>query len=135
VVPPTLAAFVVFWAAWGPSVAWRHALLSTAIGALLVELLLAGFRGVPCAEPYAPGNARLSSRWPWYLLLLVSLNIYIPQGEAMLLRTANGVPILTAFIVVDALIVRLWTDRRHRLGIDRLPRDEVTLIDLKGTSV
>jgi hypothetical protein len=71
-------------------------------------------KGVPCAEPYAPGGARLQSRWPWYLLLLVSLNIYIPQGEAMLLSHPYGVPIMAGVLVVDTLIVR--ADRRHRLG-------------------
>jgi hypothetical protein len=135
VVPPTLLALAIFWIIWGPNVAWQHALLSLAVGAVLVELLLAGLKGVPCAEPYAPGGARLQSRWPWYLLLLVSLNIYVPQAEAMLLGGSSGVPILAGVLAVDALIVRLWADRRHRLGIDRLQADEVTLIDLKGTSV
>ena len=135
VLPPTLVAFAIFWVFWNFGVAWRHALLSIAIGGLLVELLLAGLKGVPCAEPYAPGGARLQSRWPWYLLLLVSLNIYIPQGEAMLLRGQYGVPIMAGVLIVDMLIVRLWADRRHRLGIDRFQVDEVTLIDLKGTSV
>jgi hypothetical protein len=135
VVPPTLLAFTIFWIVWGPNVAWPHALLSLAVGAVLVELLLAGLKGVPCAEPYMPGGARLQSRWPWYLLLLVSLNIYVPQAEAMLLRGSSGTWILAGVLALDALIVRLWADRRHRLGIDRLQTDEVTLIDLKGTSV
>ncbi len=50
VLPPVLFSAVAFWVSWNWSVAWRHALLSFAVGALLVELLAAGIKGVPCGR-------------------------------------------------------------------------------------
>ncbi len=128
VTPPVLVIFVVFSFAWNVTTAWQHALVTTAIGVLVVELLLLGFQGVPCAKPYTPGGAKLQSRWPWYLFLLVILNIYIPQGEAQLLGTPYGVPILAATIFAAALAVRLWSDRRQRLGVDDIVDAELTTI-------
>ena len=91
-------------------------------------------KGVPCGCAYAPGGARLKSRWPWYLLLIVTLNIYLPQAEARLLRVDTGVPIMAGVLVIVAIAVRLWADRRQRLGVDRVMNEDMTLIDLRGTS-
>jgi hypothetical protein len=135
VVPPTMTSLVAFWIVWGPAVAWQHALLSVGVGIVLVEILVAGLSGVPCGRAYAPGGARLRSRWPWYLLLLVTLNIYIPQAEARLLRGPSGVPILAAVLVALALAVRLRADWRQRQGVDGMDPEAMTVIDLQGTGV
>ena len=134
VLPPVLVSAAAFWVSWNWSMAWRHALLSSAVGGLLVELLVAGMKGVPCGCAYAPGGARLKSRWPWYLLLIVTLNIYLPQAEARLMRVDHGVPIMAGVLVIVAIAVRLWADRRQRLGVDRVMNEDMTLIDLRGTS-
>ena len=128
IVLPVAIIFAVFSIVWDATAGWQHGLLTTAIGALVVELLLLGFQGVPCAKAYTPGGAKLQARWPWYVFFLIISNIYVPQGEARLLETPYGVPILAGFIFVVALAVRLWSDRRQRLGVDDLVDADLTTI-------
>jgi hypothetical protein len=88
---------VSYYAIWGPRIAGLHLLLCSAAGLLTTELLLSGFNGVACAKAYTPGAAKLQARWPLYLLVIAMLTIHVPQGEAMLLNTPWGVPILAGF--------------------------------------
>ncbi len=50
------------------------------------------------------------------------------------MRVDHGVPIMAGVLLIVAIAVRLWADRRQRLGVDRVMNEDMTLIDLRGTS-
>ena len=49
---------------WGLRATLGHAVACGLGGAVLVDVLLWGFIGVPCAKPMAPARANLQFRWP-----------------------------------------------------------------------
>ncbi len=112
---PTALTIPVFGADWGIGVALLHALVCVTLGVLIVEGLLIDFDGVPCSSPFEPGQARLESRWPWYLAGMSIAMIGIPLNEAELLITGRplGLLILAAVFAINAVIVRRWSDYRR----------------------
>jgi hypothetical protein len=66
VAPVSLGAGLAGATLWGLSRGTLHALITAAFGALLVDVLLIGFRKVPFAAQYYPGRSRTRTLWPAY---------------------------------------------------------------------
>ena len=70
---PVIAVFTpVYWAIWGPMVAFEHGVLSFAAGLLVTEYLLGSVDSMPCASPWRPERANLRGRWPVYTMVQVA---------------------------------------------------------------
>ncbi len=68
-VAPMLIIFLpVHWHFWGVRVALMHFAFALAVSLLLIQLLLRGFDGMPCARVWRPERAKLRLMWPIFLI-------------------------------------------------------------------
>jgi hypothetical protein len=102
-------------ALWGLRTGAIHLGVTAALGLLLLDGLLVGFRKIPFACTYYPGRSRAATLWPFYLVALV---IYA-YGLGAVERAAmtNG----TALLVVVGVIAAVYGGLAYlrRLGRQR----------------
>ncbi len=112
VLPPALLAVPGAVHAWGVPPAVRQFLYDAALGALLVEILLVGFRKAPFAASYVPGRANLKvTILPWVGAFL-AYAYALANLEAVLL----GQPFVFAIFVAGTLsLTAILASRRRRL--------------------
>ncbi|MEO7190857.1 MAG: ADOP family duplicated permease [Vicinamibacterales bacterium] len=67
VLPVILLSTTAYWRWWGTAFALTHAAFLSSIAALMLEVLLWRFDGVPCAQPWRPERAQLGRLWPAYV--------------------------------------------------------------------
>ena len=112
VLPPALLAAPGAVHAWGAPAAVRQFLYDAALGAVLVEILLVGFRKAPFAASYVPGRANLKvTILPWVGAFL-AYAYALAHLEAVLL----GRPFVFATFVAGTLsLSAILASRRRRL--------------------
>jgi hypothetical protein len=107
---PALAILVpTAWHLQGAVVSLRAATLLVALGALFVETLLSDADGMPCTQPFSPRTTLMRSRWPWYVMIL--LTAVLPALEAELLRRPVGWAVLACILLVGARLMRVRAER------------------------
>ena len=130
VVPPLAIMTVSYYLIWGARIAGLHLLLSFSCRTAHVRTAPVRIQWRRLRQAYTPGARQAAGAMAALSPRLVMLTIHVPQGEAMLLSTPWGVPILAAFLAFPAVVVRLWAGRRRATGFLSLPPDELTLIQL-----
>ena len=97
-------------ALWGPSIAWRHALVCAVLSAFLLEILLVNYRGVPFARVYVPGGSRFHVLWPLYLTCFIAYTYSAADVERDMLshHALTGPLTVIACLTVALAAVRLW---------------------------
>ena len=112
--PVMAAAWISAMSLWGPAIAWRHMLFCGSLSLVLVELLLATFRGVPCARVYVPGGSRFHVLWPLYLSSFIAYTYTAASVERdLLVQGGLGPTVVTLAIIAAALsAARLWRASR-----------------------
>jgi hypothetical protein len=110
VLPPLLVVTPLVGFGWTWPLALTHAALCPAIAGLMVELLLFGFRSVPCGEPWRPERAGLRVMWPAYLAAF----IVVTQGVPALTRAITGQPVasivMVAVVFAAAVVLRRYSN-------------------------
>ena len=132
VVPVALAVFVIYGRIWGMGVSPIHALLCVTVGATLVEMLLWGFDGMPCAKPWRPEHANLRKWWPAYLGLFALVGVGVPAIERMCFDEDTGFVALFATIVGVGLVLRVTHLRRRIIpdeNVDEPPAVQILNLD------
>ena len=114
---PVIAVFTpVYWAIWGPMVAFEHGVLSFAAGLLVTEYLLGSVDSMPCASPWRPERANLRGRWPVYTIgffVLAGTTRYsLTSWEMGSAGTVAGFVVLVVALLVPAFWLR-WTASRR----------------------
>lgn len=103
---------------WGPVRGCAAGALHLALGALLCEVTLVGWRKLPFTCSQAPGSATLRSRLPFYLAGLI---VFAYRGAHVLVR-ALGSPLalavtLAGFIILTLVVRGLRKRRAARISI------------------
>jgi hypothetical protein len=130
VAPGAVLTAVIATALWHVGWALVAAAAVAAAGALLTEIHLWGFVGVPCARPLAPGSAKMQSRWPLYMTGLYLISVLLPTFIA---GAHDGRPIawLLVLIVPLAIAARLGSERAAAVNaVSELDEDSLLLLDL-----
>jgi hypothetical protein len=130
VAPGAVITAVIATALWHFGWALVAAAAVAAAGALLTEIHLWGFVGVPCARPLAPGSAKMQSRWPLYMTGLYLISVLLPTFIA---GAHDGRPIawLLVLIVPLAIAARLGSERAAAVNaVSELDEDSLLLLDL-----
>jgi predicted permease len=117
VAPVTLVSSLVFALLWGPAVALTHACLSTAVGLLLVQLVLYGYRGMPCTGPWNPGGLRLRALWPVYLLGMLAVTNGIPYVEVLFIAHPVIASVFIVWLLSIAWLIRRLSLRREPVAV------------------
>jgi hypothetical protein len=112
VAPIALASGILGVILWGLRTGVVHGLFTGALGLLLADVLLVGFRRIPFACTYYPAGSR-GRRWPVYVIALVTYSYPPAWLEAAMLDR----PLLlgAVFSVVFALVAALSLIRRRDL--------------------
>lgn len=95
VLPAPLFLLPVHWYLWGPAIALLHTLYAMALGWLLVEATLVGFRKIPFTCTFAPGGHNSIG---WLMLAAIGFGVYayaMAAAEAWMLRE---VPLRAPFV-------------------------------------
>jgi hypothetical protein len=111
-VTPVWCAFAVFsfcLLPWRPAAA--HLVLLALLGMILSDVCASGFRKIPFTCSYQPGKANLQFAI-WAALVLLPLSILGAAYEWLHLQTVSGQLIFAVALLVPALVLRWWTDRR-----------------------
>jgi hypothetical protein len=122
-----------------PLVGWRvaawHALLASALLALLIQIVMLTVAHVPFTREYRVGHARLRSLWPLYLIGLFAFAYWPVQLELRLLDSARAMVILVACIGVAAgALEALGRSRARRWSLQAPDDDEDAAIVLFGSA-
>jgi hypothetical protein len=115
-VAPVVVGFALFngWL-WDWRVAALHAGVMAAIGALLVELSLWHFDGLPNNRPWRPEHANLRFWWPAYLYGFITLTRTVPNVELSAGDPLAAGAILAGTAMAAAAILRVFHRRPHPL--------------------
>ncbi len=101
--PVWLAAAMFYIAAWGGLEAWGHVLILLAVSIVVVERSLVGFRKMPFACAYLPGESNLRVRLPIYApLFLFAVDTGTGVERSMFESAARAS--LLGLVVVAALL-------------------------------
>ena len=113
-VAPIVVGFVCLHAwLWDWRMAAQHAIVMTAVGALLVELSLWHFDDLPHRRPWRPEHASLRVWWPAYLAGFVVLTHALPQLEWAARDTRAGTGTIAIAILAAAACLRFFHDRPY----------------------
>ena len=111
---PIAASAPLYWWLWGREVALMHAVISMAVGVLLIELLIWRCEGMPCGQRWNPARLDLGRRWPFHLLLFLMVAAGIPRLELVLFRNMSWTAWFAAALIVTAGAVR-YASARHQI--------------------
>ncbi|MBA2602027.1 MAG: hypothetical protein H0U94_00435, partial [Acidobacteria bacterium] len=105
VVPVAAAAGILGVWFWGVRSGGIHGVVTGALGVLLLEVLLVGFRKVPFACTYFPGRSRVRTMWPIYGLAFSVYAFSLAALEAAaLVRPVLLVPMLAVIAGVTSAL-------------------------------
>lgn len=116
--PPLMVVTPLVGFGWTWRLALTHAAVCLAVGALLVELLLFGFRSIPCAEPWHPGRARVRLMWPIYLAAFLVITRGVPALTWAVGDSPFGLLVVVVGLIVTAGVVRRYSNVTAAVGID-----------------
>ena len=126
VAPSAIFAFVSGAVLWGPRAALVHALTCTAMGILLVDILLVRLPKLPFTCTYLPGKAKAGKLWPLYLTAFGTYAFTTARFELDVLRgrlPPKALVILALFIATAVAL--MWAQRRRFLqGLSGLRFEE-----------
>jgi hypothetical protein len=114
VVPPLLLSTPIYWYLWGPGVALTHAIVMSALGVTVTELLLWHCSGMPCGQPLVPARMGFGRKWPLHAALFLIAVLGIPALEVLLFRSWIGTGAFVANLIAIAIAVRL-ASARHQI--------------------
>ncbi len=121
---------------WGSRVAAAHLACGWLASLVAIELLFLGFRKLPFTCSYVPGNARLKTRWPAYLVAFGIYTYGFPQLESAALATAGGLELLLGalLLAVGSLIAyRHWpAGGRPAIVFEEAPEAATQALGLSG---
>jgi hypothetical protein len=103
---------------WGPNVAAIHASVCLATGGLLIEMLLWGFDGMPCARLWNPERLKLGRRWWLYLAGFMVFTAGIPAIESKVFARPALSSSLVLVLVIAGTLLRYLSLRRAPRAID-----------------
>jgi len=113
VVPSSILAALSAGSLWGLRPALLHTFVCTAMGLLLVDILLIRLPKLPFTCTYLPGKAKASTLWPLYLTGFGIYAFTTARFELGLLQRRLSMRALVVFTsVIAAVIVALWIHRR-----------------------
>ena len=113
---------------WGWRIAALHAGVMAAAGALLVELSLWHYDGLPHHRPWRPEHANLRMWWPAYLFGFLTLTRGLPHTEWALRETIAGTAGVAAPLLASALMLRIF----HRRPYPRPSFEIETFVETEG---
>jgi hypothetical protein len=114
VVPPVALSAPAYWWLWGTNVALVHAVVSLALGLVLVELLIWNCEGMPCGQRWNPVRLDLGRRWPLVLAVFLIVTAGVPRLELLLFRSAYLTGAMVVFLIVLAGLAR-YASARHQI--------------------
>jgi hypothetical protein len=114
VVPSVALSTPVYWYLWGSAIAISHAMVMSALGVALVELLIWHSDGMPCGQRWTPARMDFGRRWPVHLALFLIVVWVIPRLELILFRKPYAFTFFIAFLLVLAASVR-YASARHQI--------------------
>ncbi len=109
---------------WDAQVAASHAVVMAAVGALLVELSLWHFDGLPHCRPWRPEHANLRLWWPAYVVGFVVLTRALPALEWAAHDSLTGTAAIASTALAGAVILRIL----HRRPYPTPPFDVETVV-------
>jgi hypothetical protein len=111
---PWMVCFVpIAWWLWGASIALTSAAIGVGMSAVLTEVLLWGFTGMPCSQPWRPERVNLRKWWPLFLGAFLLISQGLPRITLLVCGSPVAGSIVVAVFLVSALVVRV-TGRRER---------------------
>lgn len=90
----------------GWPLAWSHAIVGLAFGAVLVEIVFFGWSKVPFACPVAPGGGGPNARWAFYWFGFTIYAFTMARAEAWILDQPRG---LVAMVGTAAAVLVMLT--------------------------
>ncbi len=136
VIPIWVACAAVYLTLWRGAQPWRHLLVLSLLGAILVFTSMLRFRKIPFACSYLPGKANLKVKLGMYGILFLFLCDNGVRIEVAALRAERGFVILTAILMAAAFLAR-WRTRRlsahpaEKLQFEELPAGDLLALDLE----
>jgi hypothetical protein len=137
--PALVGAFVTGWWVGGQSGALLHGAFVLLLTIALADLLVVSIGQMPFTFPYAPGHAKLRTRWPLYFLGAIVFGDRLAALERRLWSNLDGYAILLA-IIAAAIVALEWglRQRGRRWRIEPGPDEdedesEVTVLGLGYT--
>jgi hypothetical protein len=97
--------------------AFACAAVCLAEGALVVEVLLAGFRGMPCAAAFHAGGANVRAFWPVYGIAFAVATTGLPTLIPMVAHDVVLLAMLCGMLIALALLLRLRESRRIEVPV------------------
>lgn len=116
VMPAVLFFAPLYWWLWGAQVAIVHTLVGAVMGALLIQLLLWRYDGVPCAKAWDPEGIAFGRFWMAYLGGFIFFTVLVPDLELLLFRS----PVASALLIANALLLSAlvrYASLRQRTGM------------------
>lgn len=130
VAPGALITAVIATTLWHAGWGLVAAAAVAAAGALLTEIHLWGFVGVPCARPLAPGSAKMQSRWPVYMTGLYLTAVLLPTFIAGAHDGRSFSWLLVALVPIT-IVARFGSERAAAVNaVSDLDEDSLLLLDL-----
>ncbi|HET7697326.1 MAG TPA: hypothetical protein VFK57_16550 [Vicinamibacterales bacterium] len=114
-VPTALTAAMTAGALWGPRVAAQHAAYCFALAAVLCELMLLRYRGIPLTRPYVPGASQFHLLWALYLTAFTTYTMTSANLERELMRSGGTSGIAWAVAIFGAIALALWARRKWKV--------------------
>jgi hypothetical protein len=100
---------------WGAREALLHAFVCTAMGLLLVEILLLNLAKIPFTCTYFPGKSKIGTLWPLYLTGFVTYTFTPAEFELALLRSFRATPLVVFTALTLGVALGLAVTRHRRL--------------------
>jgi hypothetical protein len=106
VVPPVVLSTALFWYLWDGAFAIKHAVVSTAIAVLFVQMLIWRCDGMPCGQRWTPARLDLGRRWPLHLGLFLFVVGFVPRLEVAIASSSFWTAVVASALIVAAAVVR-----------------------------
>ncbi len=118
VAPPMVLFLPLYGALWGVTFAATHGLFMTVMGALIIQVALRRYEGMPCAQPWDPQSLDLGRWWGAYLIGFILYTTKVPDIELALYGHPTGMGIFAALALTVAVTLRVRSLRRPIPEID-----------------
>jgi pimeloyl-ACP methyl ester carboxylesterase len=128
--PVWIVAAIFYLSVWGGSEALEHVLVLLAIGVIVVEWSLTGFRKMPFACSYVPGSSNLRIKLPIYgTVFLVAVDI-ATRTERSAFESGARTVLLGVFLVAVVLHARRRWRRFSNGPFEQLQFEEKPMADV-----
>jgi hypothetical protein len=123
VLPTTAFALFQGLVFWTPGTALSHAAFTFVLGGLLAEILISRTGKLPFACTYLPGNSRIFSLWPLYLLVFFFYSVVFAAIDLALSRRPGKLAWFCVAAILAAQVVAFMR-RRALAALPALRFDE-----------